>query len=97
VWFSGGENARLKVRFVGDCWIIGLMRRATHGHWWITLPDDSFERNPLMSEELYKKIVGIAVSKGYSAERIPPHPFPGMQIFDGRNYLRTLPWPQVCP
>ena len=42
-WFSGGENARFKFRFVGDCWIIELMRRATHGHWWITLPDDSFE------------------------------------------------------
>jgi hypothetical protein len=53
-----------------------------------------------MSEELYKKIVGIAVNKGYSAERIervPPYPFPGMQIIDRRNYLRTLPWPQVCP
>ena len=73
----GSGNARLKVRFFGpfsgDYWIIGLDEKsyawALVGH-----PSRRFlwilSREPRMSEDRYAKIVGIAVSKGYSAERI---------------------------
>ena len=73
----GSGNARLKVRFFGpfsgDYWIIGLDEKS---YSWVLVGHPSrrflwiLSREPRMSEDLYAKIVGIAVSKGYSAERI---------------------------
>jgi apolipoprotein D and lipocalin family protein len=70
-------NARLKVRFFGpfsgDYWIIGIDEKsyswALVGH-----PSRRFlwilSREPIMNDELYGKIIGIAVSKGYSAKPV---------------------------
>ncbi|HEY5778508.1 MAG TPA: lipocalin family protein [Terrimicrobiaceae bacterium] len=73
----GSGNARLKVRFFGpfsgDYWIIGLDEK---GYSWALVGHPSrrflwiLSREPRMGEDLYAKIVGIAVSKGYRAERI---------------------------
>jgi apolipoprotein D and lipocalin family protein len=74
-------NARLKVRFfgpfAGDYWIIGVDEKryswALVGH-----PSRRFlwilSRQPKMPQALYRQIIGIAVEKGYNAERIVPSP-----------------------
>ena len=74
-------NARLKVRFfgpfAGDYWIIGLDEKnyswALVGH-----PSRRFlwilSRQPRIKNDLYQQIVGIAVRKGFRAERIVSSP-----------------------
>ena len=53
--------------FAGDYWIIGVNEK--NGLSLRTLPAASFDlsREPAMKESLYRKIVSIAVRKGYEA------------------------------